>query len=345
MTLNMNEKWKPIWKEKIERNGLARVFRVPAFNPLPNFPNPLSNLIGINVLPKPSTIRKFEDYDVIHFISEADLSFPLLSYFVKKPKIMHCCGIYKHGGVYKYYMFERPFLKNIFKRLFSNIADIYLVLSPEEKVLLSDLGVSADKILILPHAIDLEIFRPDETKRIDNLVLFVGRIDRIKGLHILVKALSYLEIPIQLGIIGPKWDEGYVKEIEQMSHSINQSGVHRVKLFGGMDTTDLALWYQKASVLVCPFLYETYSTVTLEALACGTPVVSTGTHIVEEGSDGILVTPRDPGKLANAIMELLEDKGMREKYGREGRKLVEQHFSWGSTVKQLVKVYEDLVAI
>jgi len=128
-----------------------------------------------------------------------------------------------------------------------------------------------------------------------------------------------------------------------MSHAINENGVHKVKLLGPMDQSDLVPWYQKAAVLVCPFLYETFSTVTLEALACGTPVVSTGTHLLKNGSDGILVTPKNPRKLATAIKKLLENRKMREKLGREGRKLIEQHFSWESVVKKLAKVYKDML--
>lgn len=343
MTFNMNEKWKPFWREETEKNSSFSVFKEPALNPLPNLPNPLSNLFRINVVPKPIFTRRLKDYDIIHFIGEADLSFILSSYFVSKPKIMHCVGIFKHGGIYNYYTFERPYLKNIFKRFFPKLADAYIIYSVVEKTLLSELGVPAEKILCLPLGIDTEIFRPDETKRIDNLILFVGRIDRIKGLHILINALPYIEIPIQVAIIGPRWDEEYVKEIEQMSHEINENGVHKIKLLGSMDHSDLASWYQKASVLVCPYLYETFNTVTLEALACGTPVVSTGTHITSQGSDGILVTPKDPRKLADAIKKLLEDRELRLKYGREGRKLTEQCFSWESIVKKLTKIYMDLI--
>lgn len=343
MTFNMNNKWHPIWKEEVEKNGLISVFKVPAFNPFPGLPNPLSNLLGMNVLPKPSFVRILNDYDIIHFIGEADLGFPLLSYFIQKPKIMHCVGIYRNEGIYWYYMFKRPFLGNIFKRFFPKLADVYIVSSDDEEKLLTDLGVPENKILVLPIGVDAKTFRPDETKKLDNLVLFVGRIERIKGLHILIKALSYLRIPTQLAIIGPRWDPPYVKEIEQMSRVVNENGFHNVKLLGSMDQSDLVPWYQKATVLVSPYLYETYSNVIREALACGTPVISTGTHLTRQGSDGIYVTPKDPRKLAKAIHKLLESKKMREEYGRNGRKLIEQLFSWESIIKKLAKVYNDML--
>uniref|UniRef100_A0A7C5UST5 Glycosyltransferase family 1 protein n=1 Tax=candidate division CPR3 bacterium TaxID=2268181 RepID=A0A7C5UST5_UNCC3 len=342
MTYNGNKINNTNWKEAVQKDDFFNVFRVPAFKFFPTVLNPIA-IFRMNVVPKPSFIKKIKDYDIIHFIGEADLGFPMLSYFIKKPKIMYCVGIYKNGGIYKYYMFKRPYLRNIFKRVFSNLADIYAVLSSDQVKLISDLGVPTDKVVILPHCIDIKIFQPDKKRKIDNMVLFVGRIDKIKGLHILMKALFYLKIPIQLVIIGPRWNEDYADYIEQMSHTINKRGIHKVVLFRAMDQSDLVLWYQKASIVVTPFLYETYSTVTLEALACETPVISTGEHILKEGLDGILVVPKDPKKLAKAIEKVLGDKELREKYGKCGRKLIEQQFSCESNVKKLVKLYKDIL--
>jgi len=343
MTFNMNEKWKPIWKEETYKNGLFQVFRIPAFNPFPNLLNPLFYLLRVNVIPNPSFLRKLKDYDVIHFLSEADLSFPVFSYFVNKPKIMHCCGIFKYGGFYWYYMFKRPFLRKVLKKFFPRIADEYLVYSSEGKKLLSNLCIPINKISVLPYSIDTKIFRPKGAEKLDNLVLFVGRIDRIKGLHILLQALYHLKVPVHLAIIGPSWDKEYFKEIEQMISSINEKGIHKVQLLGAMDQSELVRWYQKAAVVVCPYLYETYSIVALEALACGTPVVSTGTHIIEQKPDGLLISSKNPRDLSMLLEKLVIDKEMRKNYGRHGRKLVEQYFSWESVLKTLVEKYDDVL--
>lgn len=343
MTFNMNEKWKPIWKEETYENGPFSIFRIPALNPFPNLPNPLFYLLRVNVIPKPSFLKKLKNYDIIHFISEADLAFPILSYFINKPKIMHCCGIFRYGGFYWYYMFKRPFLRKVLNKFFPKIADEYLVYASEGKTLLSDLGIPPNKISVLPYGIDTKVFRPGDTEKIDNLVLFVGRIDRIKGLHILLQAINYLSVPVHLTIIGPRWDKEYVKEIEQMISSINEKGIHKVQLLEAMDQSELVRWYQKAAVVVCPYLYETYSIVALEALACGTPVISTGTHIAEQKPDGILISSKNPRDLSKAIQKLIGDKEMRESYGCQGRKLVEQYFSWESVLEKLVKKYEDVL--
>lgn len=330
MTYNMNRKWNPIWREETEDNGLFKVFRVPAFNLSSVFRiNPLE-LLRVHVIPKPNFTKKFEDYDIIHFQGEADLGFPLFSYFIRKPKIFHC-----HGNIAKF-----PRLKKLFKRIFPRLADLYIAYRLE---LLSDLGVPKSKSLALPFGVDVETFRPDETKKLDNLILFVGRIARDKGLHVLLQALPYLTIPTQLVIIGPKWDMEYAEVCMDVIKQMAYRGVHRVKYLGAMDESSLVPWYQKAAVLVRADLDGVSGGFTaLEALACGTPVVGTGNHYIKNGVNGILVPPNDPEKLAEALKKLLEDKELREKYGKEGRRIIEQHFSWESIIKKLIKVYRAM---
>jgi glycosyltransferase involved in cell wall biosynthesis len=343
LTLNMDTKWNPKWRGKTAKEDGVNVFKIPAINPLPRLPNPLYALFRINVLPDFTFIKKLKNYDIIHFISESDLSLPFLSRTVKKGKIMHCLGIFRDGGIYHYYMFKRPYFRSIFLKFFVNLADTFIVYPFEEKQILSELGVPQCKINVLPLGIDLKVFQKGEKRKARNLILFVGRIDRIKGLHILLKAVPYIKTPIQLVMVGPKWNDDYFKEIKQMVMEINKTGIHNVKLLGPLEHSKLVYWYQKASILVTPYLYETYSYVTLEALACETPVVSTGTHIFKGYPDGIVTVPKDPIRVAQAIEELLENDHLRKKYGRDGRKLVEKYFSWESVIKRLKKIYSDLL--
>jgi glycosyltransferase involved in cell wall biosynthesis len=111
---------------------------------------------------------------------------------------------------------------------------------------------------------------------------------------------------------------------------------------GELNQKELVPWYQKASLLACPYLYETYSNVIRESLACGTPVVSTGTHLYEQGSDGVVLAPKDPKRLAEAVESLIKDKEMRKKCGEEGRRVVERFFSWESILKDLSEIYESM---
>jgi glycosyltransferase involved in cell wall biosynthesis len=174
--------------------------------------------------------------------------------------------------------------------------------------------------------------------------VFAGRIEKIKGLHILMESLAYVDVPVHLAIIGATWDADYAKHIEDQSEIINEKGFHKVMFLGNLDQHDLVPWYQRAAVVVCPFLYETYSNVIRESLACGTPVISTGSHLVENGSDGIVLASKDPKDIARRLNKLLKERGERLRLGREGRRIIEQHFSWESIVKSLSKVYETMLA-
>jgi glycosyltransferase involved in cell wall biosynthesis len=343
MTFNMDEKWNPKWTGTSAKNGKSTVFKEPAVNLFPNLPNPLFNLLRMNVLPSLGYLKKLRGYDVIHFISEADLGFPLFSYSIKKPKLLQCVGIFRKGGIFKYYMNDRAFLGKTFTKIFPKLADLFIISSEEEQELLIEMGLQAEKVRILPIGVDTEIFSPDQTKKNDALILFVGRIDKAKGLHSLIEALKYLEVPVQLAIVGPKWDPDYSRRIEEMSRQINEKGFHKITFLGSMDQSSLVSWYQRASILVCPYVYETHSNVAREALSCGTPVLSTGSHLTENGSDGILLTSREPREMANSICTFLRDKQTRDKYGRQGRKMIEEYFSWKSVIKDLVEIYEGML--
>jgi D-inositol-3-phosphate glycosyltransferase len=342
MTFNMNRKWHPKWKKETIKEGKMDVFRTPACNPLPDMLNPLPNLFRIHVLPSLTFLRNLQNYDIIHFIGEADLTFPILSSFVDRPKLLHCVGIFRFGGMYRYYTHDRPFLLRLFRRYFPNLADLYVISSHEEEELLIDLGIPEDRVLILPLGVETEIFHPSVEKKIQNMVLFVGRIDRIKGLHILLEALQYISTPIEVVIIGSRWDEAYAEEVEGMSKTINCGKKHAVKFLGSLNREDLVPWYQKASVLVCPYLFETHSNVVREALACGTPVISTGTHMSNVEPDGILLTRKDPEDLARAIEKMMQDRQLREEYGATGRRFIVTHRSWKAIVRNLVDAYKGM---
>lgn len=338
MTFNMNQKWNPIWREETEDNGLFKVFKMPAFNPATFFRiNPLE-LIYVYVIPRPDFAKKFKDYDIIHFQGEADFSFPLLSFFVRKPKIWTSHVNYA----------RLPRLKRLFKLFFPRLVDLYIA---HELGLLSNLGVPRSKSLVFQSfGVDAKTFRPDETKKLDNLVLFVGRITKSKGLHVLLEALPYVSSQTQLIIIGPKSDSSksdleYAEACMDRVKQVRSSGIHSIEYLGPMDEKSLVPWYQRAVVLVRPDLDGFSGGLTsLEALACATPVIGTGNHLIRDGVNGILVPPGNVMELAKALNKLLGNKELRRKYGTEGRRMVETHFSWESIVKDLAKIYEAMLS-
>jgi len=332
MTFNMDKKWNPKWQKKIERIDDITVIKIPAIN---WFPITHSNrfTMGVNLIPGRFT-NFFKNYDIIHF--HEDISFPLFSYFSRKSKIFHLHGVEKdfHG-----YFITRIILRNI--------ADLYICLTKRMRNDLIELGISEDKIKLLPHGVDTDIFSPLGVKE-ENLLLFVGRIFYIKGLHVLLDSLDYLKTPIRLVIFGPiDMDSQYSKNILNTIDKINKKGKHKIIYLGEADQKDLVEWYQKASLLISPSIREALGIVNLEALSCGTPVVASNVggipEVVCDGVNGLLAPPHDALKLAEAIEYLLENKDIRKRFGIEGRKWVVENFSIKGMVDRLIKIYGVLL--
>jgi glycosyltransferase involved in cell wall biosynthesis len=232
-----------------------------------------------------------KEYDIIHF-HELDFSFPLFSFFVRKPKIFHLHGI--DVDFLKKYHLNRVILKHV--------ADYYISITRQMERDLVELGISRSRIMYLPNAVNGELFRPHGGKE-DNLLLFVGRISFEKGLHVLLDSLR--------------------------------------------DQPEVAKWCQKASILILPSFYEAFPVVILEALSCETPVIATPVggipELVRDYENGFLIPPNNPLKLAEAIEYLLDNKDIRIRMGKAGRKRGVKDFSLEIVAQKLRRVYEQII--
>ncbi|NWF86636.1 glycosyltransferase family 4 protein [Candidatus Bathyarchaeota archaeon] len=338
MTFNIDQTWKPwsinqIRKSKIEKINAVDVIKIPALTLLPT-----RILFRTNFIPS-RFLDKFEDYDIIHFHNDIDLSFPLFSYSVDKPKIFHCHCL---GITYNSYK-KNPLHKRILKKM----ADVYIVQSISILKLLVDLDIPETKIRVVPNAIDTERFRPSEETKIENLLLFVGRLDPKKGLCVLLKALNYIKTKVQLVIIGPPSRPWFYKKILALIKETNKGTMHKVIYLGAHKPEEILKWYQKASIFVCPSLSESFPVVNLEALSMATPVVATNVGATEEViknyENGILVSPNDAVKLAEGIQFLLDNEKIRRKFGQYGRKWVVENFSCDAVVERLCKIYDRMI--
>jgi starch synthase len=337
MTFNMNEKWNPVWREEVKEDSF-KVFRVPAFNIFNKWRyNPLEISTGAHVIPKLSFAKRLKEYDILHFHDDVDLSFSIFSRFVKKPKIFQCHTLTATYPYYKSNYFPRKIL--------NKVGNSYICVSGFAKELLLDLGVPESKIFILRNGVDVEKFKQRKAARIENSVLFAGRIIMEKGLHVLLDSLDYVDIPVHLRIAGPKQDCKYAEMLG--SNGKQERGIHKVEWLGPVNQDKIAELYQEASVYVNPALKDDFGIVNLEAAACETPIIASKAggivEFVKHDVNGILVPPNDPKELAKALTKLLKNKELREKYGKNGRKMVEEHFSWESIARDAVKIYEKMI--
>lgn len=334
MTFNMDQKWHPKWRGKTEKLDGITVFKIPALNWFPVANSPRIKL-EINLIPGRFQ-HLMKEYDIVHF-HEAEFSFPLFSYSIKKPKILHLHGI--SFDYFKRYHLSRLILKHV--------ADLYLSITKRMKEELIMLGIPKNKIAYFPNSVDTKIFCP-RGEKIDNVLLYVGRIAPEKGLHVLLKSMSYIKCPAHLIIIGPPgWNNEYYCDIIRLIEGENKRGKHKITYLGALDQADIIEWYQKASVFILPSLYEGFGIVILEALACETPVVSTYAggipEIIKNGENGMLVPVNNPLKLAEAINYLLENKDVRVKFGKAGREWIIKNFSLETSVNKLYRIYKSML--
>jgi len=333
MTFNMDRKWNPKWKGKTEKIDGITVFKIPALNWLPN--SPRINL-GVNLIPGRFT-NLLKRYDVIHFHEVRDFSFPLFSFFTRKPKLLHV-----HGIITDY--FRRYHLSRI---ILKHVTDFYISISKQMEKDLLELGIAKDKIIYLPNGVNTKLFSPIGKKE-DNLLLFVGRITFNKGLHILLESLHHLEEPVHLVIIGPgDWNLKYYQHMLKLMEMENRKGMHQITYLGALDRADIVKWYQKASIFILPSFAEGFPVVILEALSCETPVIATPIggipEVIRNHENGILVPPNNSVSLAKAIQFLLENKQIRTRFGREGRKCVIKNHSLEAVAKKLRRIYKQLI--
>jgi glycosyltransferase involved in cell wall biosynthesis len=188
--------------------------------------------------------------------------------------------------------------------------------------------------------------RGEKEKEAQGVVLFVGHLRYYKGLNYLLQALR--ELPgTRLIVVGEGPMEGPWKKLA------SELGVgRRADFVGQVADSDLPSYYAACDVFVlpCSERSEAFGVVQLEAMASGRPVVScdVGTGVAwvnQNGVTGLVVPPRDPVALANAIRRVLGEKGLAEKMGIAGRERVHTNFTASSMVEGVMRVYENTLGV
>ncbi|MBC7119211.1 MAG: glycosyltransferase family 4 protein, partial [Methanobacteriaceae archaeon] len=189
-----------------------------------------------------------------------------------------------------------------------------------EKIL--KLGIPQDKIMITYNMVDTETFNPQikssfkkEIGTKKPIILFVGNLVPQKGIEYLIKAKKYLKKDSKLVIVG---GGPLLKKLKDITKKENIKDV----LFTG-PRTDINNIMAAADIIVLPSISEGFPIVLLEAMAMGKPVVATKVGGIPEIVDekvGILVEPKNPRRLADAIEKLLSDEKLRKKLGENGLK-------------------------
>jgi D-inositol-3-phosphate glycosyltransferase len=245
-------------------------------------------------------------------------------------------------------------------------ADRIIAATPAEQAQLEWLyKAQAGKVTIIPPGVDVCHFYPipaDEARQFIGvdpeccLLLYVGRIEPLKGVDTLIQALALLRGRqtcrreyASLAIIGGEPDatpEAMDAEMRRLRSLCAELGMQDVVLFLGKRGQDtLPYYYSAAEVVVVPSRYESFGMVALEAMACGIPVVASQVgglaFLVQDGVTGYTIPDGDPQTLSERLSRLLNDEQLRQSLGRNAAEYA-QNYAWDKIASQLAGVYEKL---
>jgi len=221
------------------------------------------------------------------------------------------------------------------------------------------------RVVVVPPGVNTSRFYPipkDEAKDYigvpchDRLLLFVGRIEPLKGIDTLFEAVGILhgegvldEHPFCLAVIGgdPQVSrEQMTTEMERLQSLRKSLGIlDLITFLGKRDQDTLQYYYSAAEVVVVPSHYESFGLVALEAMACGTPVVASETgglaFLVRDGETGFHVPTADPEALAERLRVIIQDDILRTKLGNQAAKYAKA-YAWSEIVEQILDIYSSL---
>ena len=218
-------------------------------------------------------------------------------------------------------------------------------------------GADPSRVMLAPCGVDLAKFRPLDQKEVrkrlglngEKILLYVGRVEPLKGLDLLVETAVQMEAGEQnvrmmvVGGGGP--GEPETDRVRRLAEERQVDGL--IDFVGRVNHDELPLYYNAADVCVVPSYYESFGLVALESMACGTPVVASRVGglptIVHHGHTGYLKSWRCPEAFANSVEMIISSSGLQESMGAAARRRAEL-MGWANVASMISEEYRALVA-
>jgi len=273
--------------------------------------------------------------DVIHITAAHIYNIPILPFLRKYPLIFTL-----HDPVVR----EKTNIVGIVhNNLFTRFSDIVIVHGANLKEQLVKKGIDGNKIRIIPHG-DYSFFakyKKDDVRE-ENIILFFGRIESYKGLEYLIGAepLITREIPNTKIIIAGRGNFSKYRKLIKNTKSFEIYNEF-------IPDKQVAELFQKAKIVVLPYIEASQSGIIPIAYAFKKPVVVTNVgcipEVVDDGVTGFIVPPRDVNALANAIIKLLKDDELRKQMGENAYKKMIEELSWDKIAEKTIGVYKEVI--
>ena len=301
------------------------------------------DIIALSIELKPS-IRHFHDYESICLLNPRiyPISRRICHGKVGLRCLLHGCfiGRAKPGRVIPTYKSLRSQLEEIkINKKFQKI----IVDSKYMKKALTTNGFDETKVSILPPFVETPAITCDSVKNSNKTVLFVGQIEYIKGIFILLKAIKYMNPTFTIKIVG----DG--RHLEKAKNYAKKMKLRNIEFVGWIPHEKVHQYYLEASVVVVPSIWaEPYGLVGLEAMAHAKPVVAFNVGGIpdwlEDGKTGLLVDRIDKVALAKTIEKVLNDEHLRINLGYNARCVAEKK-SKDDYIKKLLHIFQDTIDV
>ena len=248
---------------------------------------------------------------------------------------------------------QEPKLRIRHERAIARRATSIITASTHERELLERYyGADPARMHTVPCGVDVERFQPQDRIAsraalglpLDASVLvWVGRLEKLKGVDILISAVAQLDDPNAILLIVGGVEEAPELR-DQLQAQASAAGIApNIRFEGAVSHDALPTYYSAADICVVPSYYESFGLVAVEAMACGTPVVASRVgglvSTVTDGVTGYLIPWRCPEPFAEKLEVLLNNPELRANFGRAARRSVER-FRWSSVALQVASVYD-----
>ncbi|UCH51724.1 MAG: glycosyltransferase family 4 protein, partial [Chloroflexota bacterium] len=257
----------------------------------------------------------------------------------KTPKI----GTFHASGGKPWYDFGTPIGKLLLKKWLRKL-DVKITVSQPAYEYVSK--YFPGEYTIIPNGVDLKHFSPD-TAPIEEFndgklnILFIGRLEKRKGLDYLLEAYAQIkpEIPdSRLIIVGPG-----TRLRRKYEKRVRKNNLKDVFFIGYASYQDLPRYYKTADIVCCPATgWESFGIVLIEAMAMGKPIIASDItgykSVLTHGAEGLLVPPKNSRELAMALIYLSDNKATREQMGEKG-KLTARKYGWENITQEVLNQY------
>ncbi len=224
-----------------------------------------------------------------------------------------------------------------------NASDMVTTVSNSVAQELQSYQLDPKTVRILYNGVDETFFSPQPNKQCGGTknILYVGRITREKGLFDLIEAGRYIcdkRSDVHFTCVGNGKELGILKQ-----NTRTRGLEDKFTFTGQVDKKRLLKLYHDADIFVFPSYHEGFPTVLLEAMACGLPIVATDVNgnrdVLSAGKNGVLVPPKSPKGMAEAILTLIENEPLADTLGTHARKTVEENYTWDIVTNRILECY------